>query len=169
MQDYQSVRNPVHVGQKPTTCGICHAQNAWRPSRIDHPWPLTGAHAGGNCSYCHHDDPPLFRGTKKECIDCHRADYEQARNHSRNPTTCGSCHTTAAWTPSLVDAAILAPPLEPDEADASTPEPEVDAAPATPTTRKPKSNRNAPPSPAPDPTPKTPPVDPTTGASRRHL
>jgi hypothetical protein len=154
MPEFQAARSPVHVGEKPTTCGICHAQTGWRPSRIEHPWPLTGAHAQGHCFYCHHGDEPVFRGTKKDCIDCHRPEYEKAPGHDRNPTTCAICHSTEAWKPPLPDHPTIPPPPEPEAPDAGPPE--HDAAAAVAPRPKPK----------PKPTP-TPPPDVTTGGSRR--
>jgi hypothetical protein len=161
MTEFQAARHPLHVGEKPTTCGICHTQASWHPSRLEHPWPLTGAHARGHCFYCHHGDEPVFRGTKKECIDCHRPEYEKAPGHDKNPTTCQLCHGTEAWNPPLPDHPEIArepePVPEPEAPDASAPA--IDA--ATPVVRKPPRPR-----PVPTPTAPTSKPDTTTGASR---
>jgi hypothetical protein len=132
MPEFQAAKNPVHVGERPTTCGICHAQTSWRPSRLAHPWPLTGAHARGHCFYCHEGKEPTYRGTKKECIDCHRPEYAKAPDHERNPTTCQTCHSTEAWSPALPDHPTIAPPPEPMVPDPG------DAAPPVASTPKPR-------------------------------
>jgi hypothetical protein len=154
LPEFRAARNPVHVGERPTTCGICHTQASWRPSRLDHPWPLTGAHAKGHCFYCHHGDAPTFRGTKSDCIDCHRAEYEKAPRHERNPTTCATCHATEAWKPPLPNHPTIAAEPEPEPELVPDAGPPADAAPA-PTKPKPKR---------PTPTPKP---DVTTGSSER--
>jgi hypothetical protein len=86
-----------HPGKKPPTCAVCHAQTGWHPTKLDHRWPLDGAHEKADCFGCHRGDPPKFRGTKKECVDCHRDDYDRAKNHEKKPTTCDDCHTTTSW------------------------------------------------------------------------
>ncbi|MFO0694548.1 MAG: cytochrome c3 family protein [Polyangiales bacterium] len=103
--------NPVHVDVFPTTCGICHNEMAWKPANFDHDgfWPLTGAHAvpvdqgGPTCADCHKGSPPVWAGTPRECVGCHRADYDASPypNHQTFPTSCGDCHSTAAWKPAL--------------------------------------------------------------------
>ena len=149
MPEFQAARHPVHVGERPTTCPVCHTQAAWRPSRLEHRWPLTGAHAKGNCFYCHTGEPPTFQGTKRDCIACHRPEYERAPHHERNPTTCQECHSTEAWSPPLPGASIV---REPEEAAA-----EVDAGAASDA------------APPPKPRPKRPPPKPdvTSGSSKR--
>lgn len=165
LHEYRATRHPLHVGTKPTTCGICHGTEAWHPSTVQHPWPLTGAHATATCFYCHEGSPPVFRGTAKECVGCHRKDYDTSPfpGHSRFPTTCADCHSTAAWKP------------------AARPPPETASAPAQPiqkpaeldTARRSQSPRSRVPSPAttaPRPTPTSYPAklpDSVTGASRR--
>lgn len=90
---------PGHVGIKPTACGVCHSQDAWQPSILDHPWALTGAHERIGCFQCHNGTPAKFRGTSKECIGCHKPEYERAPNHvaDKFPTKCEQCHKTTAW------------------------------------------------------------------------
>lgn len=112
LDDYKRARH--HEGEKPTTCGVCHFQNAWRPQTLAHDWELTGAHANGHCFWCHRGKPARFAGTHKECIDCHRPEYESARDHVGHfATTCGACHTTAAWKPAHYEAPPEPPPPEP--------------------------------------------------------
>jgi hypothetical protein len=177
MNDYRAARDPVHVGFRPSTCEICHAQTAWHPQELDHPWPLTGKHAKASCYDCHTGDPPKFKGTKKDCIRCHEKDF--ARQNEREPwhakmgETCGDCHTTDAFDPVKPDAREHEPPE--DEDDARDAGPPADAAPpaASATPKKTTPTPTARPKPKPTPTPTQLPTvapprpDTTTGASRR--
>jgi hypothetical protein len=106
--DYDGTTNPNHAaGGFPTTCQACHSTNAWRPaSSIDHNrtrFPLTGAHQGVACERCHVGG--RFAGTPRDCVACHRQDYDGARNpsHSGFPTTCETCHGTGGWRPATFD------------------------------------------------------------------
>lgn len=168
LADFRSA--PHHVGERPTTCATCHAQDAWHPSRVEHTWPLTGAHARAACFECHKGEPPIFEGTKGQCVDCHRSDYEKAPEHVQRgfPTTCQECHGAAVWKPLLPGAS--APkgepaPVVPPSATAPS------ASPGEPATKPPV--RLAPSAaPAPRRTPVTPtaptqPPDVTTQPSRR--
>ena len=93
---------PGHAAQSfPHTCGQCHSITAWLPARYDHTsFPLTGAHAGLDCTRCHTGG--TFGPLPSNCNSCHVADYQGAPNHSGLgfPQTCQQCHTTAAWIPS---------------------------------------------------------------------
>jgi len=173
MPEFQTARH--HLGERPTTCGVCHLQAAWHPERLAHPfWELTGAHAEAKCFGCHAGTPPVLAGTSKTCVDCHRSAYEKAPDHvARFPTTCEECHTTSKWKPTLPE-----PEPPPSSADAGTSEPERPPSEPIPsavpsasgahaaspnghkTTPKPKPSASAPPA-------LHPPPDATTGASRR--
>jgi hypothetical protein len=100
LEDFQKARRPVHAGTRPTTCAVCHSQDAWRPSILDHPFfPLTDAHDQPSCFACHKGRPPKLHGTPKECIGCHRPEYERAPGHvaQKLPTKCERCHRPTAW------------------------------------------------------------------------
>lgn len=90
---------PEHEGVKPTTCATCHTQQGWHATRLQHAWPLTGAHTRAKCFYCHKGRPPVFLGTPRQCYGCHRADYERAPRHVAEhfSTRCEKCHVTSAW------------------------------------------------------------------------
>jgi len=173
LREYSDVKHPAHAGAKPTTCGVCHATTSWHPTLLNHSWALTGAHAKADCFGCHRDNPPVFQGTHSECVDCHRSDYDKSRfpGHSRFPLTCAECHSTAAWKPTLPEAASSAAPAEPTPPVASpsrTPParaPLPKAVPAPTPTPRPRTP-SVPPRQPPSPTP-TPPPDSVTGASRR--
>ncbi len=137
MGDFASARN--HEGVKPTTCATCHTQNGWHPTRVQHTWPLTGAHAGASCFGCHHGVPPVFLGTPAECYGCHRADYEKAPRHVAGnfATTCEQCHTTTAWKEER--------PREPATREAPSVTTRLPTAPSSPTaTPKPRPTSVAP-------------------------
>ena len=175
LADYRSVTHPPHAGVKPTKCAVCHASYEWRPSRLEHAFPLTGAHAQASCFGCHRGTPAVFEGTPKACVACHRADYDRSTfpGHSRFPLTCDDCHSTSAWKPPLptfvpheqasggaagADARAARPaPVKPRTTPAPTPAPVT-----TPVPRpRPTANR-------PRPVPTTPPnPDSVSGGSRR--
>lgn len=100
--DYETAMMPPHQGY-PTDCATCHTDAGWRPSTFAHPWPLDGAHTLIECAACHTGDPPQWAGIPRDCVGCHRADYDTSpyEGHSTFPTTCADCHTTTAWTPAL--------------------------------------------------------------------
>ena len=164
MPEYLRARHPVHVDQRPTTCGVCHTETSWRPSVINHPWPLTGAHAHVTCFDCHIGKPPVFEGTSDACVECHRTDFDRSTfpGHSRFPTTCADCHSTNAWTPAREPTTSESPPIivPAHEPSRVTPSAVHHRAPAPSTT-----HAHANPSPAPQPeitppAPETPPTPP---------
>ena len=153
--DYRAARH--HAGEKPTTCGICHAQTSWHPQHLVHPFALTGAHAKATCFQCHTGEPAVFHGTSNACYTCHEKEYDAAPFHVGHlATTCQDCHGFDAWKPATHE--VARPPPEPPP-----PPPTVTAStPPTPTV-KPK------PKPKPTATPpiKLPPIDVLTHPSRR--
>lgn len=169
LSDYEHVHHPPHAGVKPTTCAICHTQTGWHPSVMNHPWPLTGAHAKEDiCSECHHGEPAVFRGTPKACYACHASDYEKAPDHVElaYPKTCEECHTTSAWKPTLPGIEKRSRPKA-QETNETTP-------PVTTATATTKKNPPKPKTPPVTPTPTSTPTptattkpDVTTGSSRR--
>lgn len=187
--DYAAADHPVHAGQKPLQCAVCHQPTRWHPSVLNHAWPLTGAHAKAECSYCHGALPGTYAGTDRACVACHRKDYDASRypGHDRFALTCQDCHDTRAFKPAT--HVPPAPPAEPAEAaspraakttapkHASTPKPATKTrAPAA--TAKPKRSAPVEPiAPAPEPArvvvPPSPPEpairkpDATSGASRK--
>ena len=118
LPEYQRAKNPPHAGVRPTACAVCHTQQAWRPSVFDHPYPLLGAHAKARCTACHVGQPPVYAGTSKRCVGCHRDDYDRSEypGHDRFATTCDDCHSTTAWKPArkpreqLATQALAPPP-----------------------------------------------------------
>jgi len=117
--DYQStnIKHTPHAGVRPTTCATCHSSTAWRPSRLQHSWPLEGAHAKADCFGCHRGEPRQFEGTSETCLDCHQADDQKANarveHHAQFSGACETCHTANGWKPKLAHdwAAPMAAPL----------------------------------------------------------
>jgi hypothetical protein len=103
--DFTGTTNPNHVSAGfPTTCQTCHTTTAWAPSTFNHSqtaFPLTGAHTSVTCVSCH---AAGYSGTPTACNACHLSDYNGTTNPVHTaahfPTTCQTCHTTTAWTPS---------------------------------------------------------------------
>ncbi len=172
MAEYRQVKKPVHVGAKPTECGVCHSQDSWHPDVLHHEWwPITGDHLKAECKFCHEGTPPVFRGTPKECIGCHREDFEKSKfpGHSGFVKTCADCHSTSAWKPATHEpapaalpevAAIDAGAHAPKAVPAAHPKPRPTA--TVPTARP----TTAPTTPPPPPPASTPAPDVTTKASR---
>ncbi len=97
--DYQRAANPNHAAAGfPTTCASCHRSGGpgWSTAGFAHNqyFPLSGTHASTACASCHRNN--VFRGTPRECLGCHQADYGATRNPNHAaagfPTDCASCH-----------------------------------------------------------------------------
>jgi hypothetical protein len=154
--DFQGARH--HPGMKPTTCGTCHAQSGWQPTRLDHSWKLDGAHEKSDCFACHTGTPPTFRGTAKECVGCHRDDDAKANAkldwHVRAGTACAECHGTSAWKPVLAEAEARWQTEQAATPSATVTAPATTTAPPTATAPKPKPTVTATPKPTVTATPK---------------
>jgi len=111
LDEFNAVDHPPHAGVRPTTCGTCHSEDSWHPFRLQHSYPLQGAHAKVDCFKCHLRfvltslPYPVFEGTPKQCVKCHEAAHEKAnqkvKNHPAFPDTCERCHSVTAWKPTL--------------------------------------------------------------------
>ncbi len=170
---------PHHEGEKPTTCATCHSQDGWHPTRLQHAWPLTGAHEKASCFYCHKGQPPLFLGTPQQCYGCHQADYERAPRHVAEhfSTACEKCHDTTAWKsrPARSAPAVEQPPPMTTTPATTSQAPNPVAPPRAVATPRPTATPRPEPTPAPQPTPTPTPrpaptptrtPDVTSGASR---
>src|SRR5215470_5135131 len=76
-----------------------HAQTALTAA-FDHfltGFPLTGAHAGVDCTSCHVNG--RFKGTPQQCFACHNGVTAQGKppSHPQATNFCEGCHLTAAW------------------------------------------------------------------------
>jgi hypothetical protein len=103
---YDRTTTPNHAAAGfPTTCENCHrpTDTSWRGAGFNHAtvFALVGRHAQTVCASCHVNN--VFRGTPRECVGCHRAQYERTTMPSHAaagfPTACDGCHrpTDASW------------------------------------------------------------------------
>lgn len=102
LDDWQMTTEPPHAAVGiGTDCMRCHSIVSWGDGRFDHPatFPLTGGHAGRDCSDCHGGG--VFVGTPTACIACHQDDYLGADDPDHQafgfPTDCTLCHNTNTW------------------------------------------------------------------------
>jgi len=92
---------PDHKGNGWTTrCQRCHSPIGWKGASFVHNlYPLTGAHKSVPCSDCHKNN--VYKGTPRNCVDCHLADYNATTNPNHTtagfPTNCDACHNTSSW------------------------------------------------------------------------
>lgn len=103
--DYAAARNPNHAAAGYSTrCQDCHDAGGlrWSGAGFDHGstgFPLTGAHRAQTCNTCHRGG--TYTGLSRDCVACHQADYDAARNPDHRAsgfgTECASCHSTATW------------------------------------------------------------------------
>jgi hypothetical protein len=114
--DFERAANPPHVASGfPTTCTICHhgVESTWQGAQFDHAstFALVGVHSTQRCESCHSNG--VYRGTSRECVGCHLADYQQTKdpNHATAgfPTACETCHraTDTSWDRGLFDHAAV--------------------------------------------------------------
>jgi hypothetical protein len=101
-KDYDAAKNPPHAGYS-KDCTTCHNDAGWKPSIFEHAWPLVGKHASAACASCHVGNPAVYQGTPRECVGCHKKDYDGAVNpsHAGFSTACQTCHQETAWKPSV--------------------------------------------------------------------
>jgi len=111
-RDYDATRSPNHAAAGfPTTCDACHrpGDSVWQSgvtggAGFNHNsiFQLVGRHATATCAQCHKNN--VYRGTSRDCVGCHLANYNSTRNPSHAsagfPTTCDSCHRPSdlSWT-----------------------------------------------------------------------
>ena len=105
LTNYNNTSSPDHsASQISTDCRLCHDENGWTPSSLDHSlFPLVAGHAqiANDCNMCHHGN---YTNTPNTCEACHMPDYNNTTspNHlaSHMPTDCNQCHDESAWVPS---------------------------------------------------------------------
>ncbi|HET9270706.1 MAG TPA: cytochrome c3 family protein [Vicinamibacterales bacterium] len=97
--DYDRTATPNHAAAGfPTTCENCHrpSDTSFKGAGFNHNqvFALVGDHASVSCATCHRNS--VYRGTPRDCVGCHRADYDRttAPNHAAAgfPTACENCH-----------------------------------------------------------------------------
>lgn len=106
-EDYDRTQAPNHAAAGfPVACEGCHRPSdaTFAGARFDHQsvFPLVGRHAVAACTTCHAGS--VFKGTPRDCVGCHRTDYDRTQNPSHAaagfPTTCDACHRPGdpGWT-----------------------------------------------------------------------
>ena len=106
---------PNHVAAGiPVLCETCHNTTAWKPGTFSHTttgFALTGGHLRvAQCSSCHKGSVLTAR---PECISCHQAQYDNARDHKAKsyPTDCKMCHNSDNWLNASFNHALTPFPL----------------------------------------------------------
>jgi hypothetical protein len=109
LADYEGAQAPVHVGNMPTTCGLCHSTTGWRPAASAlHPetrFPITRGPHQLDCATCH--NPALGAVPSRantDCIGCHLGEHTLTRMNEKHrevgdyvpdpgrPNFCLDCH-----------------------------------------------------------------------------
>ena len=109
--NFNQTTNPNHAAINISTdCGTCHTTlPGWKPATFpthNNYYILAGAHVpiANDCATCHLGN---YNNTPKLCFGCHVDKYNQSTNPnhitSNFPTTCETCHSQSAWTPSNFD------------------------------------------------------------------
>ena len=104
---YNATRNPPHAAAGfGTTCDSCHRPTdaQWTGATFNHnaTFALVGRHAATACASCHVNN--VYKGTARDCVGCHRSQYNATRNppHASSGfgTSCDTCHkpTDTVWT-----------------------------------------------------------------------
>jgi predicted CXXCH cytochrome family protein len=107
-----SCHQDPHLGEFGSDCARCHTPRSFldragmvRLHQMTR-FPLAGAHAGLDCESCHARTAQgrlRFTATDTDCYACHRTDFAATSSPAHVaggfPTTCTSCHNTAAWRP----------------------------------------------------------------------
>jgi hypothetical protein len=116
-QSFNESQNPSHVAINiPTDCGTCHTTlPGWKPATFpihDTYYILAGAHLpiANDCAKCHQGN---YTTSPKLCFGCHAEKYNASTNPNHItanfPTTCETCHSQTAWTPSTFDHNLVYP------------------------------------------------------------
>ena len=97
---YDRTTTPNHAAAGfPITCENCHrpTDGSWGGNGgFNHSavFALVGVHAQQSCAACHQNN--IYRGTSRDCVGCHRAQYDRttAPSHAAAGflTTCENCH-----------------------------------------------------------------------------
>ena len=94
--------NDVHQATLGPDCSRCHSPKSWLVENISEihrmsRFPLEGAHRTADCYDCHKSESLVrFDVPGVNCIDCHRQDYQSAREpdhiQAGFPEDCSFCH-----------------------------------------------------------------------------
>ena len=88
-------------------CEACHSVKSWADiNGFDHSktkYPLLGAHRTVACGECHEPTTNYesrFRGTPRQCEDCHKEAHGDQFLANDGQTHCAECHIATRWVPS---------------------------------------------------------------------
>ncbi|MBI5838421.1 MAG: hypothetical protein HZB25_14385 [Candidatus Eisenbacteria bacterium] len=115
---YDATATPPHQSAGlSTACATCHNTGGWAGATFNHAgtrFPLSGGHSAAQCAQCH--GAPWKVSPSLECYSCHRPDFETTSSPphvtGNLPTTCATCHTTAAWAGATFDHSVTRFPLQ---------------------------------------------------------
>ena len=108
--DYNKTQSPNHLAAGfPLSCDACHRatdpafKGSGAATSFNHNsvFALVGQHGTLECVTCHKNS--VFKGTPRDCVGCHQADYAATRNPNHLTagfgTTCETCHrpTDPQW------------------------------------------------------------------------
>ena len=98
-----SCHRDVHQNTLGVDCQSCHNSESWLIKNIKElhnrtRFPLVGTHQNVNCASCHTNIKDLkFEVLGVQCFDCHRKDFENAKNPDHKAakfsTDCTQCHS----------------------------------------------------------------------------
>lgn len=100
--DYRNAKQPDHAAAGfSLNCEQCHRNSDpdWHRATFNHDqfFRLDGQHRVVPCVACHGNG--VYKGTPRECVACHRTDYERAQNPnhvaSGFSTACETCHRSS--------------------------------------------------------------------------
>jgi ribosomal protein S27E len=102
-QDYHKAE--FVVNNLTQNCADCHTENGFRPSLFTielhnkAKFQITGAHLATPCESCHYQQSLWkFKGTRIECISCHKNIHENELKPEFLPdNNCAFCHQTESW------------------------------------------------------------------------
>ena len=110
LADYNRTQTPNHAAAGfPLSCDACHRatdaafKGSGAATSFNHNsiFALVGTHGSQACVACHKNN--VYKGTPRDCVGCHLAQYNATRNPSHTAagfgTTCETCHrpTDAQW------------------------------------------------------------------------
>jgi hypothetical protein len=109
---YDRTTRPSHAAAGfPVTCESCHRPTdpSFEGAALNHGvfFPLAGRHAQASCAACHENN--VYRGTPRDCVGCHRSDYDHTSSPSHAAagfsTSCSDCHrnSDSSWTQGRFD------------------------------------------------------------------
>jgi hypothetical protein len=104
---------PQHVATFGRECVPCHDGVDRYGGHFDHDrlaFPLTGRHAGVDCSACHEDaiSAEALQETPQECYSCHAEDDVHNGGFGKD---CAACHSSEGWEDATFDHSHTAFPL----------------------------------------------------------